>query len=137
MYRGNSTDEKDLICTIKTCKVQSRPEYHVFLVGNASSEQQCDLKVKEGYNSQQMNFYLGDTDKVVAQILLFQDSYGLTIYANMDYAFVVAMTSILDAIRDDSVGQKTSTVMFEGETSGIFEGAISGIFEGATSDILS
>jgi LURP-one-related len=113
MYRGDSTDEKDLICTIKTPKViQFRPEYHVFLAGNASNEQQSDITVKKGYNSQQMTFYLGDTDKVVAQMnvrqnikttLLDQDSYGLTIYANMDYAFVVAMTSILDAIRDASV----------------------------------
>jgi LURP-one-related len=100
MYRGDSTDKKDLICTITPKKFP--PEIHVFLASNTSNEKQCDLKVKKGYNSQQMTFYLSDTDKMVAQILFDKDSYRLTIYANMDYAFVVAMTSILDAIRDAS-----------------------------------
>jgi uncharacterized protein YxjI len=113
MYRGDSTDSSNLICTLKTPNpkiIQFRPEYHIFLAAN-TSEENCDFKVKKGYNRQQMTFYLGNTDKVIAQMhvrkniktrILEQDSYGLTIHTNMDYAFIVALTSILDATRDAS-----------------------------------
>ncbi|KAJ4768944.1 LURP-one-like protein (DUF567) [Rhynchospora pubera] len=107
MYRGDSTNQSDLICTIKTPNlIQIKPEFDVFYAGN-TNEQHCDFKVKKGYNNQNMTIYLGKTDKVVAQIyvrenmktmMLQQDSYGLTIYTNMDYAFVVAMASILDSL---------------------------------------
>jgi LURP-one-related len=112
MYRGDSTSHKDLICTIKTPNIgllQFKLEYRMFLANNTSNEQNCDFTVKKGYNNQQMTFYQGDTDKAIAQMhvrqntmtkILEQDSYGLTIYANMDYAFIVAIASIIDAARD-------------------------------------
>lgn len=111
MFRGDSTKQDNLICTIRQPNIiQIKLEFHVFLAGN-KSEETCDFKVKKGNNSMQVNFYLGNTDRIIAQMnvrqnmttmILEQDAYGLTVFTNMDYAFIVAITTILDADRDSS-----------------------------------
>ncbi|XP_073114542.1 protein LURP-one-related 15 [Elaeis guineensis] len=109
-YRGDSTDSKDLLfSTKKSSLIQFKTELNVYLAAN-TSEQACDFKVKGSYGERACTIYLGESDTIVAQMrrqhklkntIFGQDMFGVTIYPNIDYAFIVALIVILDEINHD------------------------------------
>ncbi|CAK8542067.1 unnamed protein product [Lathyrus sativus] len=109
-YRGESTDSKDLIFTLKRSSlIQFKTKLDVFLAGN-TKEDICDFKVKGSWLERSCIVYAGESNNIVAQmhkkhtvqsVLIGKDQFMVTVYPNVDYAFIVALIVILDEINDD------------------------------------
>ncbi|XP_045793243.1 protein LURP-one-related 10-like [Trifolium pratense] len=110
-YRGESTNSKDLIFTLKRSSlIQFKTKLDVFLASNKKQDV-CDFKVKGSWFQRSCTVYAGESNNIVAQmhkkhtvknILIGKDHYMVTVYPNVDYAFIVALIVILDEINDDS-----------------------------------
>lgn len=109
-YRGASNDSKDLLFELKKSSMfQLRTQLDVFLAGNTKQDN-CDFKIKGSYSERSCTITLGDSEAIVAQmhrkaklgnIILGKDTYGVTVYPNVDYAFIVALIIILDEVNED------------------------------------
>ncbi|KAJ3697315.1 hypothetical protein LUZ61_001020 [Rhynchospora tenuis] len=107
VYRGDSNHQRDMLFTVKkTDMFQLNTELGVFLAGN-TAEQHCDFKIKESWSGRSCTFYLGDSNTIIAQMshqfdirdaLLRRDTYHVTVYPNVDYAFIVAVIVIIDEL---------------------------------------
>ncbi|KAL9315235.1 hypothetical protein ACSQ67_016236 [Phaseolus vulgaris] len=110
-FRGESTDDKDLIFTLKRSSfIQFKTKLDVFLANN-TKEDICDFKVKGSWLERSCVVYAGESNNIVAQmhkkhtvqsILIGKDHFMITVYPNIDYAFIVALIVILDEINDDA-----------------------------------
>ncbi|KAK2361273.1 protein LURP-one-related [Trifolium repens] len=109
-FRGESTDSKDLIFTLKRSSLmQMKTKLDVFLASN-KKEDVCDFKVKGSWLERSCIVYAGESNNIVAQmhkkhtvksLLMGKDHFIVTVYPNVDYAFIVALIVILDEINDD------------------------------------
>ncbi|AES79715.2 LURP-one-like protein [Medicago truncatula] len=109
-YRGESTNSKDLIFTLrKSSLLQLKAKLDVFLADN-TKEDVCDFKVKGSWLERSCIVYAGDTNNIVAQmhkkhtiqsILIDKDHFAVTVYPSVDYAFIVALIVILNEINED------------------------------------
>nr|AGV54542.1 protein LURP-one-related 15 [Phaseolus vulgaris] len=109
-FRGESTDDKDLIFTLKRSSfIQFKTKLDVFLANN-TKEDICDFKVKGSWLERSCVVYAGESNNIVAQmhkkhtvqsILIGKDHFMITVYPNIDYAFIVALIVILDEINED------------------------------------
>ncbi|XP_077239182.1 protein LURP-one-related 15-like [Tasmannia lanceolata] len=109
-YRGDSTADKDLLFSAKKSSlIQFKTSLDVFLAAN-TKEDICDFKIHGSYFERACTISRGDSTVIVAQmsrkytaknILLGKDTFGVTIYPNVDYAFIVALIVILDEINKD------------------------------------
>ncbi|KAI0512027.1 hypothetical protein KFK09_012661 [Dendrobium nobile] len=110
VYKGDSSNSADLLFSVKKSSLlQFKTELDVFVASN-TAESQCDFKVKGSFHERSCLIYLGDSTNVIARmhreytvknIVLGKDAFGITIYPNVDYAFVVALIVILDEINED------------------------------------
>ncbi|XP_078428983.1 protein LURP-one-related 15-like [Wolffia australiana] len=113
VYRGSSTDDKDLLFVAKRSHMlQLKTSLDVFLAAN-TSKNVPDFKVKGSFFERSCSVYVGDTSSIVAQmkkqytlknIALGKDSFGVTIYPNVDQAFIVALIIVLDEINKEGGG---------------------------------
>ncbi|KAK4834103.1 hypothetical protein QYF36_016882 [Acer negundo] len=113
VFRGESTDSKDLIFTAKRSSMfQLKTKLDVFLANN-TKEDVCDFKVKGSWFERSCVVYAGESDTVVAQmhkkhtvqsILIGKDKFTVTVYPNIDYVFIIALIVILDAINKEDLG---------------------------------
>ncbi|KAI4356108.1 hypothetical protein L6164_000155 [Bauhinia variegata] len=104
-FRGESTEHNDLIFTLKRSSlIQLKAKLDVFLSNN-TKEDVCDFRVKGSWHERSCIVYAGETNNIVAQmhkkhtvqsVLIGKDNFTVTVYPNMDYAF------ILDEINDDA-----------------------------------
>ncbi|KAL2330568.1 hypothetical protein Fmac_018149 [Flemingia macrophylla] len=109
-FRGESTEANDLIFSLKRSSlIQFRTKLDVFLANN-TSENVCDFKVKGSWMERSCIVYAGESDNIVAQMhkkhtvqsfLVGKDHFNVTVYPNIDYAFIVALIVILDEINED------------------------------------
>ncbi|PKU74468.1 protein LURP-one-related 15 [Dendrobium catenatum] len=110
VYKGDSSNSADLLFSVKKSSLlQFKTGLDVFVASN-TAESQCDFKVKGSFHERSCLIYLGDSTNVIARmhreytvknIVLGKDAFGITIYPNVDYAFVVALIVILDEINED------------------------------------
>lgn len=110
VFRGESSDAKDLLFSIKKSSlIQFKTKLDVFLAAN-TSEHACDFKIKGSYFERSCTVCVGDSNTIVAQmsrkytvknLVLGRDTFGVTVYPNVDYAFIVALVVILDEIYKD------------------------------------
>ncbi|KAG0452196.1 hypothetical protein HPP92_025836 [Vanilla planifolia] len=110
VFRGDSSSTKDLLFSArKSSLLQFKTELDVFLASN-SGEHRCDFKVKGSYYERSCSVYLGDSNTIIARmsrhytaknIVLGKEAFGISIYPNVDYAFVVSLIVILDEINKD------------------------------------
>ncbi|KAJ8898934.1 hypothetical protein K2173_008428 [Erythroxylum novogranatense] len=117
VFRGESTEEKDLFFSVKKSSLmQFRTQLDVFLASNTTSESVPDFKIKGSWAERSCTIYLGDGESniIVAQMfkrhtvktaLLDTDNFAVTVYPNVDYAFIVALVVVLDEINADRSGQ--------------------------------
>ncbi|XP_021895206.1 protein LURP-one-related 15 [Carica papaya] len=113
VFKGGSTDQKDLLFSAKKSSlIQLKTELFVFLAQN-TSESACDFKVKGSWLERACTIYLGDSNTIIGQmhkqhtvqsILLDKDSFAVTVYPHVDYAFIVALVIILYEINEDRSG---------------------------------
>ncbi|XWS09473.1 hypothetical protein CRYUN_Cryun40dG0087600 [Craigia yunnanensis] len=110
VFRGDSTDSSDLIFSAKRSSMfQLKTKLDVFLANNIK-EDVCDFKVKGSWLERSCVVYAGESSTIVAQmhkkhtvesILIRKDRFNVTVYPNIDYAFVVALIVILDGINTE------------------------------------
>ncbi|CAK9146893.1 unnamed protein product [Ilex paraguariensis] len=110
VFRGNSKDPADLLFTAKTSSIfQLRTRLNVYLAHN-TTEEVCDFKVEGSWLERSCVIYAGDSSTIVAQmhqrysaesILLGKDKFMVTVYPNIDYAFIVSLIVILDDINSE------------------------------------
>ncbi|KAH1107951.1 hypothetical protein J1N35_011719 [Gossypium stocksii] len=110
VFRGKSTEEKDLIFTVKrSSMIQLKTKLHVFLATNPK-ENVFDFRVEGSWLERSWIIYSGESNTILAQmhkkhnvesVLLGKGKFMVTVYPNVDYAFVVALIAILDGINHD------------------------------------
>ncbi|KAI3781385.1 hypothetical protein L2E82_11398 [Cichorium intybus] len=109
VFRGESKSKSDIIFSTKTPHmIQSKTSVHVFLANKTSSKDVCDFKIKGSWSKRNCTFYIGDTSATIAQMYKLdsvenakfsKDKFMVTIYPNVDYAFVVTLIAIIDAMK--------------------------------------
>ncbi|KAJ8650832.1 hypothetical protein MRB53_003855 [Persea americana] len=110
-FRGDSTDSKDLLFSVKKSSLfQIKTELDVFFSTN-KSEDVSDLKIIGSYFERSCTIFHGNSNVIVAQqhkvknIVLGKDAFGVTIYPNVDYAFIISLVVVLDEINKDRDGR--------------------------------
>ncbi|KAG5585020.1 hypothetical protein H5410_045454 [Solanum commersonii] len=109
-FKGESTDNKDFLFTIKTTSIfQWKTKLAVFLANNNSKEKNYDYLIKGSWSDRSCAIYAGDSSTIVAQmhkkitdksLLIGKDNFMVTMYPNIDQAFIVSLIVILDAINE-------------------------------------
>ncbi|KAL8224739.1 hypothetical protein R6Q57_017296 [Mikania cordata] len=109
--QGSSSDSKDLIFSAKQSSlIQLKTSLEVFLARN-ENENACDFKVKGSSFDRSCTIYAGDGTTIIAQmhkkhtiesVALGKDTFSVTVYPNVDYAFIVALVVILHEINEDN-----------------------------------
>ncbi|XP_061339077.1 protein LURP-one-related 15-like [Gastrolobium bilobum] len=109
-FRGESMEMKDLIFSVKRSSMfQLKTKLDVFLADN-TKEKVCDFKVKGSWFEKSCVVYAGESLTIVAQmhkkhtvqsIAFGKDNFMVTVYPDIDYAFIVALILILDEINQD------------------------------------
>ncbi|KAL2548911.1 Protein LURP-one-related 15 [Forsythia ovata] len=105
VFRGESTDEKDLIFSVKRSSMfQIHSKLDVFLASN-TSEEYCDFKVKGTHSDSSCDIFAGNSSTPIAQmdnkmtagsIFLGKDKFMVIVSPNVDYAMVVSLIIILE-----------------------------------------
>ncbi|KAJ7947169.1 Protein LURP-one-related 15 [Quillaja saponaria] len=113
IYRGESTEPKDLIFTVKRSSVfQWKAKLHVFLANNTAQEK-CDFRVENNI------IYADESSTIVAHMekrtgfrsfLFGKDKFKLTVYPNIDFAFIVTLIVILDEICEGDLSKVISPI---------------------------
>ncbi|KAK6943222.1 LURP-one-related [Dillenia turbinata] len=114
VFRGESTEPTDLIFSVKRSSIfQLKTKLDVFLARN-TAEQVPDFTVKGSYFERSCVVFAGESENIVAQmhkkrsvqsILFGKDRFNVTVYPNIDYAFIVSLIVILDEINRDNSGE--------------------------------
>ncbi|EYU41982.1 hypothetical protein ABFS82_10G007700 [Erythranthe guttata] len=109
-FRGDSTDERDILFSVrKSSFFQINTNLDVFMASN-TSEDVCDFRIEGNLFESKCVIYAGNSNNIIAQmhrnhsaesILLGKDSFGVTVYPNVDYAFIVSLIVILEEINTD------------------------------------
>ncbi|XP_017222325.2 protein LURP-one-related 10 [Daucus carota subsp. sativus] len=110
VYRGDSTDSKDILFTVKKSHIlQLKTELEVFLPSN-TSERHYDFKLKGSWFEKACTIYAGNHSNVIAQmrkvhsitnVVFGKDKFLVTVYPHVDYAFIVTLIVILEEINED------------------------------------
>ncbi|KAF5471474.1 hypothetical protein F2P56_008262 [Juglans regia] len=111
VYRGESKEPNDLLFTVKrSSMIQLKAKLHVFLANN-TKEEVCDFKVEGTYSERSCVVYAGDSPNIVARmskkttaqsVLIGKDNFSVTVYPNVDYAFIIALIVILDDMNNEN-----------------------------------
>ncbi|KAK1562218.1 hypothetical protein Q3G72_030007 [Acer saccharum] len=105
VFRRDSTDDM-IFSAKKSSIIQLKTELDVYLANNIN-EHVSDFKVKGSWLEQSCTIYAGESNTIFAQmykkhgirsILIGKDKFMVTVYPNVDYAFIVALIVILDGI---------------------------------------
>lgn len=109
VFSGDSNDPDDLLFSSKkSSMLQHKTELDVFLASNSSSVP--DFKVKGSWIERSCTIYSGEI--IIGHLhkthdmhsLVFDaESFDVTVYPNVDYAFMVSLVVILDEIEDDRI----------------------------------
>ncbi|CAL5444228.1 unnamed protein product [Camellia sinensis] len=110
LFRGQSSDPKDLLFSVKKSSlIQFKTELDVFLAAN-TKEEVCDFKVKGSWLERSCAIHLGNTPTIIAQmhrkhsvqsVVLGKATFVVTVYPNVDDAFIVALVVVLEEINED------------------------------------
>ncbi|KAI3829009.1 hypothetical protein L1987_03122 [Smallanthus sonchifolius] len=109
-FRGESKAGSDMIFSTKTEHViQFKTHVNVMLANKSSSKEDCDLKIEGSWSKRNCIVHMGDSSTTIAQMHKPQtskkmksgeDKFTVTIQPNMDYAFMVSLFAIIDAMEN-------------------------------------
>ncbi|CAN1142085.1 Protein LURP-one-related 15 [Linum perenne] len=112
-FRGDSTDSKDLIFSVRKSSIlKFKGKLDVFLAEN-KKEESPDFRIKGGWAEGSCIVKIAKSKTVIAQmhrgqslkvVFLDTDTFKVTTYPQIDYAFIVALVVILDEINADRSG---------------------------------
>ncbi|OWM67075.1 protein LURP-one-related 15-like [Punica granatum] len=110
VFRGESSDSEDLLFSAKKSSlIQYKTELDVFLAAN-TKEDVPNFKVEGSWLERSCTIYAGDSSMVIAQmhtkhtvqkVVLGKDTFSVTVYPNIDRAFITALIVILEEINED------------------------------------
>ncbi|KAI3810492.1 hypothetical protein L1987_20108 [Smallanthus sonchifolius] len=133
VYLGDSIAKSDMIFSTQAAHaIQSRTNVHVFLANKKRNKDAWDFKIKGSWSKRNCTIYMGDLSNVIAQMRTMEapenarfvkDRFMLEVFANVDYAFIVALIAIVDATKSSTM---TGTVI-EVVTDGVIEAAFGGL----------
>jgi len=82
-FRGDSTDAKDLIFSLKRSSlIHFKTKLDVFLANN-TKEDVCDFKVKGSWFERSCIVYAGESQTIVAQVKLFLIKYSKSFFFSL------------------------------------------------------
>ncbi|KAI3514978.1 hypothetical protein L1887_13726 [Cichorium endivia] len=109
IFRGDSTSKTDMIFSTKSAHIiQFKTCVHVFMANKTSSKGVCDFKIQGSWSKRNCTIFIGDTSTTIAQMhkmespengKFVKDKFIVTIYPNVDYAFVVTLIAIVEAMK--------------------------------------
>ncbi|XP_071698692.1 protein LURP-one-related 10-like [Rutidosis leptorrhynchoides] len=107
VFRGESKEDTDLIFSAKEPKIfQSKTDLRVFLANKTSSKEACDFKIAGSWTNRSCTIYMGNSSTAIAQMhkmtknsKYIKDKFMVAINPNVDYAFVVALIAIVEAMK--------------------------------------
>ncbi|XP_076904200.1 protein LURP-one-related 10-like [Bidens hawaiensis] len=106
-FRGDSKANSDIIFSAKTEHViQFKTNVSVTLTNKMGGNDNCDLRIKGSWSKGNCTIFMGDSSIAIAQMHKPETSkyakskFTVTIQANIDYACVVALLAILDAMEN-------------------------------------
>ncbi|KAJ0028839.1 hypothetical protein Pint_34996 [Pistacia integerrima] len=110
VFRGESIESSALIFSAKRASLfQSKHNVNVFLAKN-TEESLCNFRIRGNWPERSSVIYAGESSTIVAKlhknctaprILIGKERFMVTVYPNMDYAFIIALIVILDAINSE------------------------------------
>ncbi|TVT97926.1 hypothetical protein EJB05_56797 [Eragrostis curvula] len=111
VFSGDSSNRCDLLFTArKSSVIQLRTHLDIFLATN-TAQLTCDFKLKCSFNDRSWVLYRGTSSNVdIAQVrrqyivpsaVLGRRTFDLTVFPNVDYAFITALVLISDEICRD------------------------------------
>ncbi|KAL8206038.1 hypothetical protein R6Q57_009589 [Mikania cordata] len=106
-YKGFSTADSAIIFRTKTPKIfQSKTNIHVFLANKNRGKDSCDFKITGSWSNKTCTIFTGDSSTIIAQThkmeaaeTVNKDNFMVKIYPYVDYAFVVTLALILEAMK--------------------------------------
>ncbi|KAK1440423.1 hypothetical protein QVD17_06250 [Tagetes erecta] len=103
VFEGDSEDNSDMIFSATTKHmIQNYTHVNVSLANKMSRSDDCDFQMKGSWSNRDCTIYKGDSSTtVIAKMQQIQspEKFMLTINPNVDYAFVVALIPIVDAMK--------------------------------------
>lgn len=107
-FMGESKATSDLIFSTRTEHViQRKTNVSVTLAKKISdNNKSCDLRIKGRWSKGNCTIYMGDSSTAIAKmhkpetLKYAKDKFTVTIQANMDYACVIALFAIVDAMEN-------------------------------------
>ncbi|KAK1418935.1 hypothetical protein QVD17_28088 [Tagetes erecta] len=116
VFKGESKADSDILFSTKNENMmQLKMNVCVMLANKAGVvSDHCDLRIKGSWSKGNFSIYIGDSSTAIAQIHKPKNSkysgdiFTLTIEANMDYACVVALFAIVDAMENPDEVKKGS-----------------------------
>ncbi|KAD3067603.1 hypothetical protein R6Q59_018366 [Mikania micrantha] len=132
VYRGESNNDQEIIFSIVSNHMVSiKTHLKVFLANKTSGRDDCDFTIKGKWSKKNCKIYMGDSSTVIAHMGKMQshankDKFMVTIGPKVDYAFVVALIAIVDAMESQyaKVGNAIA-----GDGAGAVVGQIFGVFQ--------
>ncbi|XP_010524571.1 PREDICTED: protein LURP-one-related 13 [Tarenaya hassleriana] len=105
VFRGNSAE--DLIFTAKrSSTLQLKTKVEVFLKQNpAGAEGSCDFTIKGRFMKRASIICAGDSERTIAQVHEADHKLLVTVYPNVDYAFIVTLVLVFDLINTSGSNQ--------------------------------
>ncbi|MCL7039953.1 hypothetical protein MKW94_000089 [Papaver nudicaule] len=110
VYRGHNADPKNLLFSVKRSNYVLaqffKTRLDVFLASNTDAYA-CDFKIKQNLGETSCVINRGNSDSIIAEMHRnknVQDKVGgmkqfsVTVYPNVDYIFVIALSVVLDEI---------------------------------------
>ncbi|PKA51867.1 Protein LURP-one-related 15 [Apostasia shenzhenica] len=111
VFRGESWEESALLFSVKKSSViQHNTKLDVCLAANSGEGGSPDFVVKGGHHERSATIYLGESDVVLARVtqehklkdkIMGKDVFGVSVYPNVDYAFIAAVVVVLHEINED------------------------------------
>ncbi|CAI9294319.1 unnamed protein product [Lactuca saligna] len=109
VFRGESESNSDIIFSAKIHNlIQFKTGVDVFLENKTSCADVCDFKMKGSWSNRNCTIFVGGTSTPIAQMSKMQSSknmkwvegkFMVTIYPKVDYAFVVTLIAIVEAMK--------------------------------------
>ncbi|CAH1433226.1 unnamed protein product [Lactuca virosa] len=128
VFRGDSESKSDMIFTTKKpCVIQLfKSDVNVFLANKTNSKNVCDFKVEGSWSKRNCTIYMGDTSTTIAQMSKMQlsenivkfvnDKFKVTISPNVDFAFVITIIAIVEAMENSDTESNGAVQVLGGVT---------------------
>ncbi|KAI3703337.1 hypothetical protein L1987_73333 [Smallanthus sonchifolius] len=107
VFKGESKADSDMIFSAKTeHMIQFKTNVSMTLANKKNNSDACDLRLKGSWSEKNCTIYMGDSSTAIAQmhkpktLKYATEKFTVTIQPNMDYACVVALFAIVDAMEN-------------------------------------